>query len=242
MREIDIEKYVSKAAHGDELYREKLIRHYKPYIISVVGKVCKRYISWSDDESSIGLLAFNRAINTYDCNAEASFPTYVYLLIKRDLIDYFRRENKKRNIPLEITVNTEEDLLNLYDAEKAMDTYQEEVTKSDLIEEILELSQALEDYKVKFEELEKYSPKHRDTREWIHTLADDFLNYPELVSRFKEKKKLPVTAFIKKTAYKRKNIERYRKYIVTIILMKLNPEWENLSEYIQLTPLEGGEK
>ena len=43
----------------------ELIDSYKPFIAKTVSSVCKRYIHESDDEFSIGLIAFNEAIQKY---------------------------------------------------------------------------------------------------------------------------------------------------------------------------------
>jgi RNA polymerase sigma factor len=99
MQETEVATYISLAANGDDLARERLIRHYQPYIINTIGQLCRRYITWSHEEASIGLLAFNRAIDKYDIEARKTFLNYAYLLIKRDLIDYFRRENKVMHVP-----------------------------------------------------------------------------------------------------------------------------------------------
>ncbi|MRH41086.1 hypothetical protein GH741_00170 [Aquibacillus halophilus] len=235
MQEADVTNYILSAASGDELARERLINHYKPYIINTVGHVCRRYITWSDEESSIGLLAFNRAIETYDINAQKSFLNYVYLLVKRDLIDHFRRERKVMHLPLEINHDDESPSINLYEVEKSMDSYQQTVQKNDLIEEILELSLVLSEYGVEFDELENFSPKHRKTKEKLVAVADDFLNYPDLVESFLKKKRLPVSTYVKKSGHRVKTFERHRKYIVTLVIVKLHPEWRQLSEYIQVS-------
>ncbi|WP_217585807.1 sigma factor [Lentibacillus saliphilus] len=238
MQETDTCTYVSMAADGDEFTREKLIRHYRPYILNVVGQICKRYVNWSDEESSIGLIAFNRAIDTYDQYARKSFLNYVYMLIKHDLIDYFKREQRRMNVPLEITSTDGEEVINVYDKEQAIDTYQASVEKQALVEEILELSAVLENYNIAFESLEADSPKHTDSRERLHELVAIFMTHTDLVDMFQLKRQLPIKPFVKRTDYKRKFLERHRKYIVTLIILKLHPEWTRLSEYI----IDHGEK
>lgn len=233
LKENEITKNVSLAANGDDLTRERLILHYKPYIINTVGQVCKRYITWSDEEASIGLLAFNRAIDTYDIQSRKTFLNYVYLLIQRDLIDYFRREKKVMHVSMEF--NTEDDTsFNLYEAQNSMDSYHQTAQENELVEEILELSGVLSQFQITFEELEHFSPKHHDTKENLLEIANHFLQHSELVEEFLRKKRLPVTAFIKKTGYHLKTIERHRKYLVTLLIVKLHPEWTRLSEYIPL--------
>ncbi|WP_138417326.1 sigma factor [Aquibacillus sediminis] len=233
MHEEEVTKSILSAANGDEIARERLIKHYKAYIIHTVGHICKRYITWSDEESSIGLLAFNRAIDTYDIHADKSFLNYVYLLIKRSLIDHFRQEQKAMHIPLEVQAD-DDSTINVYEVEKSMESYQLSVRQNDLIEEINELREKLDDYGVRFEELENFSPKHRRTKRKLLKLADDVMQANDLVELFVQKKRLPATELINRYGHRRKTIERHRKYIVTLILLKLHPEWKQLSAYIEV--------
>lgn len=228
---IDLQRATIAAQQGSDLERERLLRHYKPYVINAVGHISKKYVSWSDEEASIGLLALNKAIDTYKYEKGRTFLNYVYLLIKRDLIDFFRKEQRNQLLSLDIEddVNPHSN----YEVIKSMEEYQKKEQSNNLVEEILELNEALSNYQISFEELEKYSPKHKDTRETLTKLADTFCEDEEFVYIFKKKKKLPVTLFSKRTGYKIKTIERYRKYIVTLILLKLHPKWTHLHQYIQ---------
>ena len=236
MNDTEIEKFIPSAANGDEITREKLIRHYQPYILNVVGHLCQKYITWSDEEASIGLIALNRSIDTFNPEAGKTFLNYVYLLIKRDLIDYFRREKKELHLHMEMYSNEDESLFNLYEIQNSVDSYHQTVQEYELVEEILELNEALSLFEVAFEELEHFSPKHRDTRDNLFEMANSFIQYSDLVEIFNKKKRLPASAFVKKSGYHLKTIEKHRKYLITLIIVKLHPEWSQLSEYIQSPP------
>ncbi|WP_157967334.1 MULTISPECIES: sigma factor [Paraliobacillus] len=235
MHETEVNHYIKAASNGDDIAREKLINHHKPYIINTVGHVCKRFITWSDEESSLGLLAFDRAIDTYDSCANKSFLNYVYLLIKRELIDYFRRETKLKHIPLEVESINSEDSVTVYDVDHSMDTYHQHLQQRELVEEILELSEILKQFNIEFEELEACSPTHRKTKANLITIANDFIQNPELVDFFLKKKRFPVTRFIEVSGHRLKTVERHRKYIVALVVVRLHPEWRQLSAYIQVT-------
>lgn len=92
MKQEDIEHSINQIQNGNEVLREQLIHYYQPYILSVVGKVSKKYITWNDDEASIGLIAFNRAIDTYNPEKGRAFLNYVYLIIQRELIDFSEKK------------------------------------------------------------------------------------------------------------------------------------------------------
>lgn len=231
MEMINHEKECLVAQHGNDLVREQLIRHYKPYIINTVGHICKRYVNWSDEEASIGLLAFNKAIDSYQPDKGRTFLNYVYLLIKRDLIDFFRKEQHHKVVSLDD--DDEEATQNNYQVAQSIDKFQRAEQTNELVEEILELSEALNRYKISFEELEKFSPKHKDTRRTLTEIAETFCEDEECLSYFLSKRQLPTTLFSKKTGYRLKTIERHRKYIVTLILVTLHPQWTQLRQFIK---------
>ncbi|OLO27612.1 RNA polymerase sigma-I factor [Alkalihalophilus pseudofirmus] len=240
MENFKLETVLTQAKTGNEIAREQLILHYKPYIINVTGHFCKKFMTWSDEESSIALIAFNRAIDTFSSEGGRSFQNYVYLLIKRDLIDFYRKEQKETHLSLTINDNEHEITMN-YENDQAIEQYEEMTQSYDLVEEILELDRKLNEFNISFEELEDYSPKHEDTRLSLFEMAATFTNDEELVERLLQKKQLPVGPFSKKAGYKRKTLERHRKYLIALILLNLNRQWVHLSEYIKGTSGKGGE-
>lgn len=60
-----LEKAVESIQKGNKDLQNELIQQYKPFIAKTVSSVCKRYIDEKDDEFSIGLIAFNEAIEKY---------------------------------------------------------------------------------------------------------------------------------------------------------------------------------
>jgi RNA polymerase sigma factor len=230
-----------KAREGNDLARQNIIRKSRPYILNVVSHVCKRFVNWSDDEASIGLLAFNRAINCFEPDKGRSFFSFAYFLINRDLINYFRKNQYQRN---EVSLDFQSDNSSSSDnnevsvtaeeIEVSIRSYMEKVESDELAAEISEMSSILEDYGIGFEELEAASPRHRDSRQRISEMLGAFIGDKELVDDFKEKRRLPAAAFSKKKGYPLKTIEKHRKYLIAIILIKIHPEWEHLSGYVRL--------
>lgn len=234
MKDFHLDQDIVYAKNGNELVRHHLINRYKPYILNIVRHICKGMISWSDEESSIGLLAFNRAIDTYDSEKGRTFTSYAYFLINRDLITYFQQ--KKRNkemVSLDQHFDGQDSMVTEIEIEQAIRSYQEKVQSTELIDEIMELDQQLGEYGIGFEELESSSPKHRDTRETIHKIVCEFMQDNECMDELFRKKKFPSTLFIKKTGYHHKLFERYRKYIITLILINLHPEWIHLKKFVK---------
>ncbi|PLR75947.1 RNA polymerase subunit sigma [Bacillus sp. V3-13] len=224
MQDSELGILISAAVSGSEKDRETIIRHYRPYIINAAGHITGRYISWSDEEASVSLLAFNRAIDTYNGQRGRTFLNYAYLLIKRDLIDFFRKEQKAGHS------NQDEEC----EEKQSLHSYQQSLQEKELIEEILEFKKILNEFGILFEELEHYAPKHKDTREKMMLISHQFVSLPEMVEEFSREKRLPTTLFIKKTGHSVKTVERYRKYLIALIILRLHPEWRQLSQYIRI--------
>jgi RNA polymerase sigma factor len=240
MKDIELNQLLDQVKEGNELVRERLIRRYKPFIINTVGHICKRYISWSDEESSIGLLAFNRAVDTFDSSAGRTFLNYVFLLINRDLIDFFRREKRQKHATLDYSTTEVAATTNIIEIEKSLEAYQSSSQSSELVEEIIELDQYLAAFGISFEELEEASPKHKETRKTLMDMAREFVKDEELVGQFLKKHRFPTTSFTKKTGYPTKTVERFRKYLITLVVLLLHPEWMQLSAFIQVLPRNEG--
>lgn len=236
MEESRLKKSLIEIQNGNEIERNRLIHHYKPYIINAVGHVCKRYITWSSDEASIGLIAFNRALETFDWQKGRTFLNYVYLLIQRDLIDYFRKENREHDLLIQSLPTNEDNQPLDIEAVASIQVYNQSTSSTNLVEEILELDERLFNFNISFEELENYCPKHKDTRLMLVDLASEFIKCRELVDELLEKKQFPMSKFTKKTGARPKTIERHRKYLITLIIIKLHPEWTHLSSFVQFEP------
>jgi RNA polymerase sigma factor len=73
--------------------REDFIQSNESTILRTASKACGRFITKSDDEWSVAVYAFSKAINIYDAD-KGSFIPFAQMLIKRDLIDYHRAQQK----------------------------------------------------------------------------------------------------------------------------------------------------
>ncbi len=235
------EQDIIKAREGNELARQNIIRKSRPYILNVVSHVCKRFVTWSDDEASIGLLAFNRAINSFESGKGRSFFSFAYCLINRDMVNYFRK-NKCHTNEISLDYNQynpssfsfDEAQISAEEIEISIRNYMDKVESSELACEISEMDMELEEYGIGFEELEASSPRHRDTRKLTLGMIKDFLSDDMLINEFNIKKKFPAAAFAKRKGYPLKTIEKHRKYLIAMLIIKLHPEWEHLSGYVRV--------
>lgn len=238
----DMTTLVIKAQAGDENVREKLLKEYTPFILRVASNFCNRYlVMGQDDEASIGLMAFNEAIDKYSADKGAKFLTFAEVVIRRRLTDYYRKESKFTNNVLPLSNFQDGDnqdqhmLLEIEEANKAYQIEEEAFNKK---QEILQFNRKLEEFDISLNELVKLSPKHYDARVRAYEVAKIIVNNPFLLGFLLEKKSLPLKKIEEKVEVSRKTLERQRKYIIALVLV-LNGNFEYMQSYIQGLGREG---
>ena len=83
---------VRKIQDGDERLREQFIVDYRPFVIKTISRFCGKFIELENaDEYSVGLIAFNEAINGYDPVKGSGFISFAGQVIRRRLIDHSRK-------------------------------------------------------------------------------------------------------------------------------------------------------
>jgi RNA polymerase sigma factor len=222
LKEKSVEHKIKEIKEGNEDLRNDLLKQYGPFIKKVASKVCKRYITESMDEFSIGLLAFNEAIDQYTDDQGAKFLTFANMVIQRRLIDHIRKEERqKRNIYLDREDNDEEDSSEESYAEKkaALEQYDLEKQAEIRMHEIEEYQKMISEFKISFTTLSKECPKHKDARENAINIAKTVAKSEVLSNYLIERKQLPIKDLLESVDCSRKTIERNRKYIIAIALI-----------------------
>lgn len=228
-----LEETVHTIQQGDLTLQNELIETYKPFIAKSVSSVCKRYISEADDEFSIGLIAFNEAIQKYNSTKGSSLLSFADVLIKRRVIDYIRSQAKHRNISLQINEDQEEENTHSnVEAQLSIDEYQKKTEAEHRRNEIIQFSQVLKEFDLSFDELVKNSPKHADARKNAMKVAQALVEEKSLQQFLMEKKKLPIKQLEETVQVSRKTIERNRKYIMAISLILMG-DYLYLRDYIK---------
>ena len=98
----------AEAARYDDRLRENFIRDSEQTILKIASKVSGKYISKSDDDWSVALYAFNKAIDSYS-KEKGDFTTYAGVLIKRSMIDHYRSQKRfDQEIPASREIMSEE--------------------------------------------------------------------------------------------------------------------------------------
>nr|WP_253293356.1 RNA polymerase sigma factor SigI [Bacillus safensis] len=229
-----LEQSAISIQQGDSELQNALIEQYKPFVAKTVSSVCKRYIDEKDDEFSIGIIAFNEAIEKYSAEKGNSLLAFAELIIKRKVIDYIRKE--ARNAPtvqmdLQESENGEYSQ-SMIEAELSANEYRRLIEQEHRREEIEHFKERLKVYGLTFQELLEHSPKHADARQNAIKVAHTLVEHDELRTILFQKKQLPVKQLEKLVEVSRKTIERNRKYIIAMAII-MTGDYVYLKDYLK---------
>jgi len=231
---------LGRAKSGDREARNDLIAAFTPFILKVAARVCGRYLREGEDEEiSVGLMAFNEAIDAYDTERGVPFLAFAETVIRRRLIDHHRRTaRRRREIPLsELESVTEEaergNRLTQIEARLAAENYQRAVEAEERRREIHRYQALLREFGIHFNELVKIAPKRVDARRRAMEAAVVIARTPRYARYLLSTKTLPLKCLESDTRLKlsRKTLERQRKYIIAIALLLIY-DFEMLKDYI----------
>lgn len=230
-----LKDFLLSAQNGDTLSREEIIKSHKNFIAKVSSRICNRYLTWdNDDELSIALMAFNEAIDSFDPQGGAAFESFAHTVIRRRLVDYFRKEGKHKYLSLS-PMNPEDEELSIYDLNNSQEQYREEKSNAQFAEVMETYIHALSEYGVCIDDLLKVSPKHRDSKQTLIRVTMTLIQYPHLVAQLKKHKLLPIKELELTTGVKRKVLEKGRRYIIALTLILSEPGFYPLKTFTKIT-------
>lgn len=242
----EIRQAIAIIQQGDEKTRDDFIRKYIPFIMRVTSQACKRFVRMGeDDEVSIALLAFNEALDKYDSMQATSFLSFAQTVIKRRIIDYFRKNAINKDIPWSSLASGNEEtgeIINIIERltwESSQSLYIEKDLSELRREEILEYQKRLQAFGISIAELVKISPKHQDARISAYKVARIVASNVNFHQHLTKTGNLPLKELEKVAEVSRKTMERQRKYIIALTVI-LTGEFYFLDEYI--AGLKGGAK
>jgi len=225
----ELARIVERAKNDDET-RNALIQDYTPFILKTASGFSKRYIDKRvDEEYSIGLIAFNEAIDRFESSRGISFLTFARTIIRRRLIDHYRKDVKVRN-QIYLEVSDEEKPGVEYSL--SMERFRARIEQEERMNEITEYSKDLLGFGITFSSLVKICPRKKDARERAVEAAKAVAADPDLYGYLIEKKMLPLKEIEKRVPQSRKTLERHRNYIIAIVLI-LAGDYYYLQDYIK---------
>ena len=220
------------AARTDESALNELVRENNSFILRCASKTCRRYITQSDDEYEVALVAFCEAVRAFDAGA-GGFMGFAALVIRRRLMDYFDKQSRRSN---EISAGSamvwEEDASTGVIAEVQQKLAQgTEGTGHAIRDEIEALGAVLSEYGFSFFDLAEASPKASKTKHCCARAVNWMLALVERILNMRKTHSLPVAAISKALEIARKIIERHRRYIIAATEI-LDGDYPYLAEYM----------
>lgn len=223
------------AREGDREARERLIDSFTPFILRVASQSRGRYVQVGEDEEvSIGMLAFNEAIDHFDDRRGKNFLAFAEQVIRRRLIDHYRRERRGAREVNFSELKDQENPGYPLEAEvrMAVEEHRRVAEAEDQREEILRYRDLLAAYGISLPELVRISPKHRDARDSARKVARVLAEDPELAEHLRRLKELPLKELSSRVAVSRKTLERQRKYIIALALIAME-DFDHLRGYVE---------
>ncbi len=232
MRYISINERVERIKNNEEEIN-KFVEEYKPFIASCTEKFIGRYVTYGEsDELSIALIAFVESIRSFN-SSKGNFLSFAQGVIRRRLIDFYRKEKKHMNIiSLNEYFNEESGEEIDLSTEEAIEKYNiEEISEYRRLE-IEELKRELLKWNITFNDLVRSSPKHSDTRKTCREIIRYIVSKPELKEFIMTKKYIPISEIESTLKISRKKIERLRKYIIATIIV-ITGDYHYIREYVK---------
>ena len=229
-----IKNRVVDRARADRDALNTFVRDNNRFILRCASRVCKRFITESDDEYEVALVAFCEAVRTF--NAEAGgFEGFAALVIRRRLMDYFDRQTRRaREIAAGSAMTWDE-------AEDSPPGVIAEVQRAivdrsragerTVKDEIESLGQVLDRYGFTFFDLADASPRAAKTKACCARAVNWMLEVVERVLEMRRRRSLPVSAMSKALEIARKILERHRRYIIAATEI-LDGDYPQLAEYL----------
>ena len=216
-----LETEIIAIQQGDSTLRNEILQEYHPFIKSVLAKVLNEFIGEDHEYLTIGLLAFNEAMDRYDRD-KGKFLSFSAMVIKSRLIDELRKRNK-----LEAREVEGEEELQVIESPNFEKRLEDQL-------EIEAFKDRIEAFGFDLETLIDTAPRHEKTREKAIEIARVLYEDEELRSTFLKTEKLPAQGLKKKAGASRRVLQRSRNFIIAVFFI-LDSDLEVLKKYLDLS-------
>ncbi|MCR5686534.1 MAG: hypothetical protein K6G58_00675 [Lachnospiraceae bacterium] len=222
------------AAKNSEVQRGIFIRDMERTILKLASRITGRFITKSDDEWSIALFAFNKAIDSYS-EDKGDYMAYSRVLISNALIDYHRAESRhSAEILYDPDVLEGEEAGPIYDilTRESAAEGERQLVNTDLREEIEDINNRLKTYGFSFFDVADSSPRSYKTRDCCGKAIIHIADNKELLDSVIKTGRLPVRQISDALKMSRFIVSRHRKYIFTGVII-LSGDYPLISDYLK---------
>lgn len=208
------------AAQTDEGKMDELLRQSRRFILGCASKTARRFVTESDDEWSIALIAFHEAVQTFD-ESRGAFKPFAALVIRRRLMDYFDRESRKsRELGADLAsgelADAESATAVQLEAQRVIVERSTELasTKEALRDEIEAMQQILRGYGFSFYDIADCSPRAQKTKKSCLAVVRALAGDGALMQRLRKTGSLPSKELCARCGVSPKLLEKHRRYII----------------------------
>lgn len=216
-------------AAKDETALDRFTSENKNFILRCASRTCKRFITESDDEFEIALVAFVEAVRSFDPEA-GGFKGFAALVIRRRLMDSFDKLRHRTPEVLAGNAMTWDEGAGA-EVQKiiAMSSLGPEHTVKD---EIDAMSGILKEYGFSFFDIAEASPRSKRTKGYCARAVNWMLDLPARILRMRQRRSLPVMELSNACEISHKVVDRHRRYIIAATEI-LDGDFPQLSEYLR---------
>ncbi len=219
---------IKKIQKGDLQLKEEFIKDNLTYILRSVSNALGTVVDdKNSEEFSVGLSAFNEAIDRYDPLKNDNFFQYSFMVIKSRLIDYIRSNSKHNKVLpfsyIEESVHFEGKFL-------TTDTSRQ-FENIEVRQELETFERNLQQFGISLKDLVISSPKHKDSRLLLIKIAKIIAGNNDMYKKLIVKGYVPLKDLLNYIKVNRKTIQRNRKFIIAVTLI-LRSNLYDLKEYI----------
>lgn len=218
-----VDQLALRARAGDRAARDELLTRYRPFVLAVASRCTGRFVRPEDDEASVGLIAFNEAIDGFDPARGGSFLGFAETVIRRRLIDHIRRDRRfAAETPWSGLVREDEegDAWDAVEARAALGAHAgvEAVERRDEIERY---RRRLAEFGLALWQLPDICPRHADARQAAIAVARLVAQERAYAEHLLRTRTLPLAELERdpRVGVSRKTLERQRRFIVAVALI-----------------------
>jgi RNA polymerase sigma factor len=236
------------AAKEDDAYFTLFVEDHKAWVLSCAAKAAGRYVTDSDDEWSIALMAFSEAVQSYDPQ-KGSFRSLASVVIRRRVTDYLRSEGR-HGAEIVVMPGAFEGELEEEEAYGVNLHVQQRIAEDSMAEafddsvsrartEIAEMQDILHEYGFSFFDLAECSPKAEKTKKSCSQAIRTMIASAVLMAKMRLKRLLPMKELSERSGVIRKILDRHRRYIIAGSEI-LDGDFPILASYLRSVREEGG--
>lgn len=224
-------------AREDDGRLDAFIRKNRRFILGCAYKTVRHFVSESDDEWSIALIAFHEAVQTYD-GSKGNFKSFAALVIKRRLLDYIDSQAKySREVHADLggAELADDELAPIQlEAQRAVarQSMESGLSEQAMRDEIEAVGDTLRAYGFSFFELAECSPKAQKTKDACARVIRALLADAALMAHMRRTGTLPAKALCEAADVHKKILENHRKYIIAAAEI-LDGDYPGLAEYLR---------